>query len=470
LELTQRKIGKKGMEQIVIVGNGVAGITAARWLRKLGDAKIYVISSESAYFFSRTALMYVYMGHMLWKDIEPYPRDFYSKNRIDLLHTKVQSIDFQSKIVLTEGNKPLAYDRLILATGSKSKSFDFPGNHLKGISSFYYKQDLEHLNQISDSIKHAVIVGGGLIGIELAEMFCSRNIPVTMLVRETDYWAHVLPEDEARMISRHIQDHKIDLQLETRLQAVMGDETGHVNKIITDKGAEINCNFVALAIGVVPNIDIVQNTHLECDHGILVNEYLETNIEHVYAIGDCAQLRDPILGRKATETAWYIAKAMGKTLAHHICQQPTAYQQVLWYNSAKLLDIEYQVYGQVPAQIKYPLNSLHLELPNGRQSIRITYDHDTKVVKGFLLMGFRFRQDVCERWILNKTVLENVVSYIRLAFFEPEFYKGFARRYMKKFNIEFGKSAYLKTRGSFDSVLKFFKRSKKKESDESEHN
>ncbi|MFZ1297817.1 MAG: FAD-dependent oxidoreductase, partial [Saprospiraceae bacterium] len=228
-----------------------------------------------------------------------------------------------------------------------------------------------------------------------------------------------------------------------------------------NNGHEITCNFVGIAVGVKPNIECVQNTELECDQGILVNDFLETNIEHVYAIGDCAQLRNPILGRKSIETAWYIARAMGKTLAHHICKEATAYQQITWYNSAKFFDIEYQVYGFVPAQIHYPLNSLHLESPNGRQSIRITYDHDTKVVKGFLLMGYRFRQDVCEKWISQKMVLEHVVSTIRMAFFEPEFYKGIARRYMKKFNIEFGKASYLRSRGSFDSVLRFFKRSKK---------
>lgn len=447
------------MEQIVIVGNGIAGITAAQELRKLSKVKICVISSESAYFFSRTALMYVYMGHLRWKDIEPYPPDYYKKNNIDLLQTRVLSIDFRAKCLITEKDKPILYDRLILATGSISKNIEIPGHHLEGVCCLYHKQDLEHIESLSESIQHAVIVGGGLIAIELAEMFSSRKIPVTMLVRESDYWAHVLPEDEARMITRHIQDHGIDLQLETQIKEIVSDEIGRVKSVITSTGQEIACNFVGIAVGVSPNIGWIQNSELECDQGILVNNFLETNIEHVYAIGDCAQLRKPILGRKSIETAWYIARAMGKTVAHHICKEPTAYQQIIWYNSAKFFDIEYQVYGFVPAQIHYPLNSLHLESPNGRQSIRITYDHDTKVVKGFLLMGYRFRQDVCEKWISQKMILETVVSTIRMAFFEPEFYKGIARRYMKKFNIEFGKSAYLNSRGSFDSVLKFFKRS-----------
>lgn len=449
------------MEQIVIVGNGIAGITAARELRKLSEVKICVISSESAYFFSRTALMYVYMGHLRWKDIEPYPHDFYSKNGIDLLHTRVLSIDFHSKCVITENEKPLSYDRLILATGSNSRTIEIPGNQLEGVCSLYSKQDLEYIENLTPSIQQAVIIGGGLIAIELAEMFCSRKIPVSMLVRESDYWAQVLPEDEARMITRHIQDHGVDLHLETQVSEILSDDLGRVRAVVTNNGHEIACNFVGIAVGVKPNIECVQNTELECDQGILVNDFLETNIEHVYAIGDCAQLRNPILGRKSIETAWYIARAMGKTLAHHICKEATAYQQITWYNSAKFFDIEYQVYGFVPAQIHYPLNSLHLESPNGRQSIRITYDHDTKVVKGFLLMGYRFRQDVCEKWISQKMVLEHVVSTIRMAFFEPEFYKGIARRYMKKFNIEFGKASYLRSRGSFDSVLRFFKRSKK---------
>ena len=99
----------------VIIGNGISGITAARWLRKLGNNKITVISSESQYFYSRTALMYIYMGHMGFDETKPYEDYFWEKNRIDLLNAHIKHVDFENKTLQTADNKSIRYDKLILA-------------------------------------------------------------------------------------------------------------------------------------------------------------------------------------------------------------------------------------------------------------------------------------------------------------------------------------------------------------------
>lgn len=452
------------MPHIAIIGNGIAGITAARFIRKLSaslpEHQISVISSESEFFFSRTALMYVYMGHMRWKDIQPYETGFWEKNRINLIYNTVQEIDFKEKRLKFNQDPPLSYDKLILATGSKSNTFDLPGLHLSGVTGLYSKQDLERIESLSPKIKKAVITGGGLIGIELAEMFHSRNIPVTMLVRETDYWSSVLPPEEAKMISGHIREHHIDLKLETQLKSITDDGQGSVAGIINDRNEEIACEFVGLTIGVRPNIDFLRSGPLECDKGILVNEYLETNIPDVYAIGDCAQIRTPNSGRKNIEAVWYTGRIMGETVAHTLCRRKTMYNPGIWYNSAKFFDIEYQVYGLVPAQIKSPLNSFYWEDPNGKKSVRLIYDDESRIIKGFNLMGIRFRHEVCERWIQLETKLDEVIANIRLAFFDPEFFKDIAPELIQQYNREQGKHIVLRSTNSLNAVLQFFKQSK----------
>ncbi|MBL7899849.1 MAG: NAD(P)/FAD-dependent oxidoreductase, partial [Crocinitomicaceae bacterium] len=164
------------MSRTVIIGNGIAGITAARHIRKKSDHEILVISGESPYFFSRTALMYVYMGHMRWDDIKPYEDWFWQKNRIDLEFDWVTEIEFQNKMLLTKSGKKINYDKLILALGSKPNKFGWPGQDLNRVQGLYSRQDLENLQNQTPQIKNAVIVGGGLIGIELAEMLLSKNI------------------------------------------------------------------------------------------------------------------------------------------------------------------------------------------------------------------------------------------------------------------------------------------------------
>jgi len=181
--------------------------------------------------------------------------------------------------------------------------------------------------------ERAVIVGGGLIGIELAEMLNSRNIPVTFLVRETSFWNGVLPEGESAMINRHIQNHHIDLRLGVNLKEI---------------NEEIPCTVVGLTAGVSPNINFIKSSTIETNRGVLVNRFLETNVKDVYAIGDCAEQRDGGIGqRRPIEAVWYTGRMMGETLAQTICGNRLEYKPGHWFNSAKFLDIEYQTYGWV---------------------------------------------------------------------------------------------------------------------------
>jgi len=198
-------------EHIAIIGNGISGVTVARHIRKLSDKKITIISAETDYFFSRTALMYVYMGHMKFEHTQPYEDWFWEKNRIALKKGFVKTIDSTNKTLHFAEGDTLKYDRLVIATGSKPNKFGWPGQDLEGVMGMYHKQDLENLEVHAPNnkvCKRAVIVGGGLIGIELAEMLNSRQIPVTFLVREDSFWNGVLPTGESEMINRHIKTYR----------------------------------------------------------------------------------------------------------------------------------------------------------------------------------------------------------------------------------------------------------------------
>ena len=172
------------MRQIVIIGNGISGVTAARHLRKMGDDKILLISDESDAFFSRTALMYVYMGHMKFEHTQPYEEGFWRENRIERLFGRVSKINPSFKTLSLKDKTTINFDILIIATGSVPNRFGWPGENLKGVCGLYHKQDLEALEAATPRIEDAVVVGGGLIGVELAEMLVSRGKKVTFLVRE----------------------------------------------------------------------------------------------------------------------------------------------------------------------------------------------------------------------------------------------------------------------------------------------
>jgi len=289
---------------VAIIGNGISGITAARYLRKLSDHKITVISAETDHFFSRTALMYIYMGHMRFEDTKPYEDWFWTKNRIDLKRAYVSKVDTANKTLEFSEGDNLKYDKLIIACGSTPNKFGWPGQDLDKVHGMYSYQDLQAMEKHSKGLKKAVIVGGGLIGIEMAEMFHSRHIPVTFLVREDSFWDAVMPYEESQMINREILANGIDLQLKTELKEIVDDGNGAAKAAVTSKGETIECGFVGLTAGVSPNIKFLADSGIETTRGIMVNEFLETSVPDVYAIGDCANARNPLPGRRPIEAIW----------------------------------------------------------------------------------------------------------------------------------------------------------------------
>lgn len=443
---------------IAIIGNGISGITAARFLRKLdAQDRITVISAESDYFFSRTALMYVYMGHLRFQDTQPYEDWFWGKNRIDLKNAYVEKVDTQAKKLHFNDDTSLEYDKLILATGSESNKFGWPGQDLDGVHGLYSKQDLEAMERHSEGLQQAVIVGGGLIGIEMAEMFHSRHIPVTFLVRESSYWDNVLPPEESAMVTRHIREHGFDLRLATELKEIWGDQQGKAKLVVTSEGDKIQCGFVGLTAGVHPNIDFLRFGDIELDRGILVDEFLQTSVPDVYAIGDCAQLRNPKPGRRPIEAIWYTGRIMGETVAHNIHGKQIEYNPGIWFNSAKFLDIEYQVYGDVRPQQPEEHAAIYWEHTDGKKSIRLVYHREEGHILGFNLMGVRYRHEVCEKWLQEKTPIEEVLSNLRLANFDPEFFDAYEPEVLAIYNQQTGQNLKAKSRRRLAEVFSFLR-------------
>ena len=425
------------MEHIVIIGNGIAGVTAARHIRKLSDKKITIISAETEHFFSRTALMYIYMGHMKYEHTKPYEDWFWKKNRIDLKFGFVTTIATESNTLHFADGDILSYDKLIISTGSKSNKFGWKGQDLEGVLGLYSKQDVDHLEVLAPNneiCKHAVIVGGGLVGIELAEMLHTRKIPVTFLVREENFWDATLPIGEAQMLNRHILSHGIDLRLRTNLKEIQSDENGRVNAVVTEEtGDIIACNLVGLTPGVSPNIDVVKSSEIQTDRGVLVNRYLETNIANIYAIGDCAQQHEPIGNRNAIEAVWYTGRMMGETIAQTICGNRIKYNPGHWFNSAKFFEIEYQTYGWVFAKPKDGNAHFHWKHDDDTKCITVEYALESNRFLGINTFGIRMKQEVFDRWLTEKRSAEYVMNHLKEANFDPEFYRTFEKEILAEF-------------------------------------
>jgi NAD(P)H-nitrite reductase large subunit len=445
------------MEHIVIIGNGISGVTTARHIRKLSNKKITIVSAEHDYFFSRTALMYVYMGHMKFEHTQPYEKWFWKKNNINLKKGFVENVNHSEKQLIFSNGEIMAYDKLIIATGSKPNKFGWPGQNLDGVMGMYHKQDLENLEKYAPNnkvCKRAVIVGGGLIGIELAEMLHSRHIPVTFLVRESSFWNGVLPKNESAMINREIISNGIDLRLGVNLKEIKDNGSGKVKSIvITETGEDIACDVVGLTAGVSPNINFLKESGIELGRGVKVNKYLETNIKDIYAIGDCAEQHEAIEQRRPIEAVWYTGRMMGETLAQTICENKTKYQPGHWFNSAKFLDIEYQTYGWVWAQPKENEARFYWEYKDGKKCIHINYDKNTQEFLGINSFGIRMRHEFFDSVLTKKQSVHHVLEHLADANFDPEFYKLHENEILEKFNKENNSNIQLRKK-SWSQIFK----------------
>lgn len=428
------------MHNVVIIGNGIAGVTAARHIRKKSDCPITIISSETDHFFARTALMYIYMGHMKYEHTKPYEDWFWKKNKINLKRAYVESVDFEDKSLKLKSGESMSYDKLILATGAASNKFGWAGQELKGVQGLYSYQDLESMELNTEGINQAVVVGGGLIGIEMVEMLRSREIPVIFLVREESFWDIVLPRQESELINRHIREHHIDLRLGTELKEIVPNEHGKAKAVITTQGEEILCQFVGLTVGVHPNVGFLKNSKLEIKKGILVNEFLETNIPNVYAVGDCAEHRNPLKNRRAIEQVWYTGRIMGETVADTICGEKRPYQPGVWFNSAKFLDIEYQTYGHVGGSLGEHEDELYWEHLKGQKCVHFVFDKTSHELIGVNTFGIRMRHEVFDRWLNEKQKIEYVIEHLEEANFDPEFFDNNEQEIVEAFNSAYPKS------------------------------
>ena len=419
---------------VVILGNGITGVTVARNLRKRTNDRITVISAETDHHYARTALMYIFMGDLSYKDTKPYEDDFWEKNRIVLKRGWVQNIETDRKRLFFTDGTTLAYDVLVVATGSVSNRFGWPGQEIQGVQCMYSVDDVGLLEANVRQARRAVIVGGGLIGVELAEMLLTRGLAVTFLVRDKWFWKIALPMEEGKLIARYITEHGIDLRLETELKEILADANGRARAVVTGKGEEIACEVVGLTVGVSPNTNIVKKSGIECDRGVLVDQYFRTSTPHVWAGGDCVQHRQAPPGRRPVEQVWYTGKIHGEHIAANLCGDERAYDPGVWFNSAKFLDIEYQTYGLVPSQLPEGVESFYWEDQTGKRSLRVNFRSDTGAVCGVNVFGMRHRHAVWETWIGQRATVSEVMSYLGAADFNPEFFRAAEPAILEAFN------------------------------------
>jgi NAD(P)H-nitrite reductase large subunit len=409
----------------VVVGNGVAGINAAFAIRARDPgSEITVVSRETSYFYSRTALMYIAMEVMRLVDTEPFERSAYRRERIDLLSGRAKRVDTGGKAVVVEGAGAVPYDRLLLATGSGPAKPNWPGLELDGVCFFVSYQDIENLERVVRSrfdralAPRAVVIGGGLTGIEACEVLRHAGYTVTFLVRGGHFFHRHLSALEGRYVERHIRSRGVEVMTSTRVERIEG-ERGRVSAVAVAGGGRMPCDVV-VAAGVEPDTGLARESGIPCGKGILVDWTMKTGVGDVWAAGDCVEIVNPG-GENFTRAVWYSARDMGRVAGANIAGVGGAagieerYAPGEWYDSAKFFDLEYTAAGDVkgedPADYHYQ---------DGRHSVRVRVRDGA--VRGFSMIGARWDHEALLRMVGERLTLERFLSGYHSAIFEPELF------------------------------------------------
>ncbi len=428
--------------EYAIVGNGVAGITAALDLRKRDPrASITVISGETDYFFSRTALMYSFMDRLTRRDLEPFERGVYDAQRIWLARGWVTDLNAQSHSLKLDDGQVITWDRLLLATGSRPRRPQWQGldQVRSGLVNFVSMQDLDACEAVARRGGKAVVVGGGLIGIELVECLRWAGMEVTFLIREPWYWPVALNNPESDMAIAHMRRHGIKVLTGEAVTGVETDAQGAVTAISTSQGARHECAVLGVSIGVEPAIDWLRrvSTPPRLGRGIAVDAGFRTSLASVYAAGDCAELELPG-SAPLVEQIWYSAKRQGALAARSMLGEPIQYSPPIFFNSSKFFEIEFTTVGRFARDPKSravtpdPVSGIapdQAQMPGAREfyfrytgrDISLRIAEQNGAVQGFNLLGSRWDHNQCERWIDERRSIEDVMDRLHQAQFDVEF-------------------------------------------------
>ncbi|WP_462412762.1 nitrite reductase large subunit NirB [Neobacillus sp. Marseille-QA0830] len=302
------------MKKLVMIGNGMAGVRTIEEILKLEQEQfeITIFGQEPHPNYNRIKLSNILQGDTSFEEIIINPLDWYKENNIHLYTGEsVVKMDVESKTVISDQGREVAYDELIIATGSKSFILPIPGADKQGVTGFRDIQDCEMMIKSANHYKKAVVIGGGLLGLEAARGLLNLGMQVDVVHLMPHLMERQLDPIASTMLKTELEGQGMNFLMEKETVEILGDE--RVTGLRFKDGSEVEADLVVMAIGIKSNVEVARNSGIYVNRGIVVNDFLETSVPHVYAVGECAEHREIVYGLVAP------LYEQGKALASRIC-------------------------------------------------------------------------------------------------------------------------------------------------------
>jgi nitrite reductase (NADH) large subunit len=332
----------------VIVGGGPATVAAAEAIRGVdAEADITVVCADSHGYYSRPGLAYFLTAELPERSLFAFrPAELRSLG-VTWIGEGAAGIEPAAHEVVLESGRRLAYDRLLLATGSAAIRAGVPGADLDGVVKLDNLDDAVEIVRRARRAKAAVVVGGGITALEIVEGLRARGVHVHYFMRRDRYWSNVLSETESRIVEQRLRREDVEIHQYTELAAITG-RAGRVSGVQTGDGNVIPCQIVAVAAGVRPRVELARAAGLPCARGVLVDEYLRAGDPDIYAAGDIAEVADPATGHRLLDVLWNVAAAKGRVAGLNMAAEPRhRYPEDPPLNITRLAGLHTTIVGKV---------------------------------------------------------------------------------------------------------------------------
>jgi NAD(P)H-nitrite reductase large subunit len=328
----------------VIIGAGIAGISAAEALRE-HDASCGITMIGDERYYYRAALSRYFQDAIGSDEVYGKPDDWYRLNRVTFKTGRVAAVDTEKLSVICGEGETVRYDRLLLATGASPIIPDWPGRVLEGICTY---RDLSCVDRflrfVERGARRAVVIGGGILGVELAEAFVKLGLEVHLLARGKQLLDLLFDETAAGVIHGQMIESGVNIRLDATVARFEG-ESGRVSRTITKSGEAIPCDIVGIAVGVEPDVAFLEASTVSVERAVLVDVYLGTSVEGVYAAGDCCAVRADGAAAPVPTRTWLRSALQGRTAALNMLGRNIPFQEGAFFNASHVFDSFYAVIG-----------------------------------------------------------------------------------------------------------------------------
>ncbi len=372
----------------VIIGNGIAGTTAADTLRKNDpNCSIHLLTNEPYPLYNRVSLPRFLQGVIVEQKVMIRDLAWHEQRNIRLImETMVTEVNIEERVVVTDKGLRLPYDALLVATGGWANPLQVPGaTDCKHIYNFVTLDDTKTIVERMLESRNAVAYGGSFISYELCDGFAVRKLNTTWIMRGPYWLRSALDPEGGEVVDNIAKKFGVEVIHGDEIECVV-PQNGVPGYVKTKKGREIQADLIGVGLGITLNTSLLANTPVEIRNGIVVNDYLETNVPGVFAAGDVAEFYDPTIGQHHTMGTWDNGMAHGKIAGVNMAGDRQAYLDVPTYTSP-LFDVNIAVVGT--AESNNPeLMSISRREPGEKnnENYRKLFFRDNKLV-GVLMIG-----------------------------------------------------------------------------------